>query len=139
VGQVLPDPRHALHVGLTAEPSFGAHLTGYARHLVGEGVELVDHGVDGVLELEDLAPDVDRDLLRQVAVGDSGGDLGDVADLAGSLAGAQVLVVGQVLPDAPHAPYVGLTAELALGAHLARHARDLTGERIELADHGVHG
>jgi hypothetical protein len=30
-------------------------------------------GVDGVLELEDLALHVDRDLLREVAVGDRGG------------------------------------------------------------------
>ena len=139
VGQVLPDPRHALHVGLTAEPSFGAHLTGYARHLVGEGVELVDHGVDGVLELEDLALDVDRDLLRQVAVGDSGGDLGDVADLAGQIAGHQVHVVGQVFPDAPDAPDLCLAAELALGAHLAGDTSHLAGEGVELVDHGVDG
>ena len=48
----------------------------------GEGVELVHHRVDGVLELQDLALHVDGDLLGQVAVGHGGGDLGDVADLA---------------------------------------------------------
>ena len=47
--------------------------------------ELVDHRVDRVLELEDLALDVDRDLLRQVAVGDRGRDLGDVAHLGGEV------------------------------------------------------
>ena len=49
--------------------------------------ELVDHRVDGVLQLEDLAPGVDGDLLGQVALGHGGGDLGDVADLAGQVAG----------------------------------------------------
>jgi hypothetical protein len=44
-------------------------------------VELVHHRVDRVLELEDLALDVDGDLLGEVAVGDGGGDFGDVADL----------------------------------------------------------
>ena len=68
--------------GLAAELALGADLAGHAGHLGGEGVELVHHRVDGVLQLEDLAPHVDGDLLGQVAVGDGGGDLGDVAHLA---------------------------------------------------------
>ena len=67
--------------------------------------------------------------LRQVAVGDGGGDLGDVADLAGQVAGHAVDVVGQVLPDAGDALHLGLAAELALGADLAGDAGDLAGER----------
>ena len=50
----------------------------------GEGVELVHHRVDGVLELEDLALHVDGDLARQVAARHRGGHLGDVAHLARS-------------------------------------------------------
>src|SRR5207247_2074166 len=119
------------------QASLGAHLARDARDLVGEGVELVDHGVDGLLELEDLAADVDGDLLREVAVGDTGRDLGDVADLAGQVAGHQVDVVRQVFPSAPPAPAIGLAAEPALGADLARDARHLAGERVELPDHGV--
>jgi hypothetical protein len=68
---------------------------------------------------------VDGDLLAQVAAGDRRRHLGDVADLAGQVAGHEVDVVGEVLPRAGHALHVGLTAELALGAHLARDARDL--------------
>ncbi len=49
--------------------------------LGGEGVELVHHGVDGVLELEDLALHVHGDLAREVAAGDGRGHLGDVAHL----------------------------------------------------------
>ena len=41
--------------GLTAELALGADLARHARHLAGERVELVDHRVDGVLDLEDLA------------------------------------------------------------------------------------
>ena len=102
------------------------------------GVELVDHRVDGVLELEELALDVDRDLLAQVAVGHRGGHLGDVSHLAGQVAGHQVDVVGQVLPDAADLDghRCGLT-ELALGAHLAGDPRDLGDEAVELVDHRV--
>ena len=67
VGEVLPGARDAADVGLAAELALGADLVGDAGHLAGERVELVDHRVDRVLELEDLALDVDRDLLAQVA------------------------------------------------------------------------
>jgi hypothetical protein len=70
-----PSPR------LAAELALGADLARHARHLGGEAVELVDHRVDGVLQLEDLALHVDGDLLGQVAVGDRRGHLGDVAHL----------------------------------------------------------
>ena len=69
------------HLGLAAEPAFGADLAGDARHFAGETVELVDHRVERLFQLEDFAAHVDRDLARQVAVGDGGRDLGDVADL----------------------------------------------------------
>ena len=61
--------------------------------------------------------------LRQVAVGHRGRHLGDVAHLAGQVAGHRVHVVGQVLPRAGDAVHLGLAAELAFGADLARHAR----------------
>ncbi len=40
----------------------------------------------------------------------------------------EVDVVGQVLPRAGDTAHLGLAAELAFGADLARHARDLGGE-----------
>src|SRR5581483_605298 len=100
-------------------------LAGDAGDLVGEGAELVDHRVDGVLQLGDLTAGVDGDLLGQVALGHRGGDLGDVAHLAGQVPGQLVDVVGEVLPGAGHAGHVGLAAELAFGADLAGDAGDL--------------
>src|SRR5207253_493885 len=89
-GGVVPGAAHASHLGLAAELALGADLARDAGHLVGEGVQLVDHRVDGVLQFQDLAPNVDGDLLGEIAVGDSGRDLGDVADLAGQVARHQV-------------------------------------------------
>ena len=63
LGQVVPDARDALDLRLAAELALGADLARDAGHLVGERGELVDHRVDRVLELEDLAAGVDRDLL----------------------------------------------------------------------------
>ena len=82
---------------------------------------------------------VDGDLLGQVAVGHRRGDLGDVAHLAGQVAGHEVDVVGEVLPGARHARHLGLAAELALGADLAGDPGDLVGERGQLVDHRVDG
>ena len=126
-------------LGLAAEPALGADLAGDPGDLVGERGQLVDHGVDGGLQLEDLAAGVDVDLLGQVAVGDRGGDLGDVADLAGEVVGHDVDVVGEVLPDPGHAADVGLAAEPALGADLAGYPGDLVGEGGQLVDQHVHG
>ena len=77
-------PGHALDLGLAAEDALGADLAGHAGHLGRERPQLVDHRVDRVLELEDLAARVDRDLLGQVALGHGGRHLGDVAHLVGS-------------------------------------------------------
>ena len=87
VGEVLPGAGDAGHVGLAAELAFGADFARHARHLAGEGVQLIHHRIDGVLQLQDFAADVDGDLLREVAAGDRRGDLGDVADLAGEVGG----------------------------------------------------
>ena len=72
-------------------------------------------------QLQDLAARVGGDLLGQVAIGNRGGDLGDVAHLAGQVIGHRVDVVGQVLPGASHALDLGLAAQLAVSADLARH------------------
>ena len=129
VGQVLPGAGDAGHVGLAAELAFGADFAGHARHFRGERRELIHHRVDGVLQLQNFALDVDGDLLGQVAVGDGGGHVGDVADLGGQVAGHEVHAIGQVLPGAGHAVHLGLAAELAFGADFAGHARHFRGER----------
>ena len=75
VGQVLPDAADldGDRRGL-AQLALGTDLAGDAGHLGGEPVELVDHGVDRVLQLQHLAADVGRDLLAQVTVRDSADD-----------------------------------------------------------------
>src|SRR5439155_1605737 len=98
VGEVLPGAGHVADVGLTAEFALGADLAGDARDFGGEGAELIDHRVDGVLELEHLAADVDGDLSRKIAVGDGGSDLGDVPDLGGEVTGHGVDGIGEIFP-----------------------------------------
>src|SRR6185295_14142831 len=105
--------------------AFGPHFAGDARDLRSERAQLLDHRVDGFLELQDLSADVDSDLLRQVAIGHGHRHVGDVADLAGEVGGHRVDVVGEVLPGAGDARYLRLSAKLALGADLARDAGHL--------------
>src|SRR5690606_23916977 len=128
VREVLPCARYARHVGLPAQVAFGAYFLGHAGHFGSEGGELIHHGIDSVLELRDLALPAHRDLPGEVAIGHGGGDLCDVADLAGEVGGHGVHIVREVLPRAGNPFHIGLPAELALGAHLARHPRDLRGE-----------
>src|SRR5690606_5325608 len=82
VGKVLPGATDPGDLRLTAELSFGADLARHAGHFAGKSVELVDHRVDGVLQLEDLSLHVDGDLLRQRAGDRRGGSRGDAAEQA---------------------------------------------------------
>ena len=68
-------PATPLTCGLAAELAFGADFAGHAGHFGGERAELIDHRVDGVLQFEDFAFDIDGDLLGQVAVGHGRGHL----------------------------------------------------------------
>ncbi len=139
VRQVFPGAADARHHGLTAQSAFGADLTRDARHLGCERAKLLDHGIEGVLEQQDFAANVDRDFFRKVAAGDRGRHFGDVANLRGEVRRHEVDVVGEVLPGAGDLRHFGLTAELAFGADFARHARHFGSERVELVDHGVDG
>ena len=139
VGEILPGSADTRHLRLTAKFAFGADFAGHAGHFAGERVELVDHRVDGVLQFENFAFHVHRDLAGQVAAGHGGGDFGDVSHLAGEVAGHRVHRVGKILPRAGDPGHVGLTAESAFRSDFARHARDFSGERIELIHHRVDG
>src|SRR5258706_2259214 len=95
--------------------------------------------VDGVLEFEDFAFDIDGDFFGEVPICHSGGDRSDVADLAGQVTGHRIDRVGQILPGAGDVFDVGPAAEFAFGADFARDAGDFGGEGTELVHHRVDG
>ena len=128
VGEVLPSAGHARNLGLPAEFSLRAHLARDARDFRREGVQLVDHRVDGRFELENLALDVHRNLPGQVAARHGRGDLRDVAHLRRQVRRKQVHVVGEVLPRARHSRNHRLTAKFSVGSHFTRHPDHFRGE-----------
>src|SRR6185312_521084 len=113
VGQVFPGTGDTRHVGLAAEAAFRADFACDARYFARERAQLIGRGVEGLLQLQQLAAHVDGDLLRQVAIGDRGRDLGDVTDLRSEVRCHEVDVVGQVFPCAGHFRHLCLAAELA--------------------------
>src|SRR5438094_6587186 len=62
-GQILPGAGDTRHLCLTAEPALGADLMSNARHFAGKSIKLVNHPVDGLLQLQDLASDIDSNFL----------------------------------------------------------------------------
>src|SRR5207302_7623985 len=70
-------PALPLSALLPYTPLFRSH----AVDLSDDRVELVHHPVDDILDLQNLPPDVHRDLLRQVTVGDCRGHLRHVTQL----------------------------------------------------------
>src|SRR5262249_15667940 len=137
LGEALPRARDARHVRLTAQHAFRSDLARHTNNFAGEAVELIDHLVDGVLELENLAAYVDVAFSREVAVGDGCRHNGDVANLTGQVRGHEVHVLRQVLPCAGDTGNIRLSAQLPLGAHLTRHASHLGCKRRELIHHRV--
>ena len=131
-------PGGARHVRLTAELSFDADLARHRRDLIGEGRQRVDHVVDRVGQLGDLAARFDGQLLLQVAAARprSRPWRCRAPDWSGSTAIMLTLSVRSFhVPATPL--HLRLAAELPFRADLARHARDLGRERVELIDHRV--
>src|SRR5206468_55468 len=82
---------------------------------------------------------IDGDFLRQIAVGDGDGHVGDVSDLGRQITGHEVDAIGQVFPGTGDARNDGLAAQFAFGADFAGDAGDFGGESVQLVDHRVHG
>ena len=139
IGEILPCARHLTNLRLAAQLSFRAHLARHAGHFGGEGVQLVDHRVEGVLQLQNFALHVDCDLLRQISVCHGRRHIGDVANLASEIRRHGVDVVREILPRAGHAGHLGLSSQLAFRAHFTRYATHFTGEPVELIDHRIDG
>ena len=81
VCQILPGARYGPHVSLAAQPP-AVRPRAPRAHLAGKCVELIDHGVDGLLQLKDLTAHVHGNLLRQIAPGNGRRHLGDIPHLA---------------------------------------------------------
>ena len=56
-------PATPSHLGLAAELALGADLARDAADFAGESIKLIDHRINRVLQLQDLAPHVDGNLL----------------------------------------------------------------------------
>jgi len=77
-------------------PSFPSVPTSRATRVTSAAKALSwsHHRIDGVLEFENFAFHVDRDLARQVAASHSGRDFGNISDLTGKVSGHRVHGVG---------------------------------------------
>src|ERR1700722_2486259 len=139
VRKVLPGAPDTGNLRLAAQLALGADLARDARNFGGKAVELIDHRVDRVLQLKDFALYIDSDLAAQITARNSGGDVGNVANLRGEIGPHSVDRVGEVLPRSRDAGYNCLHSEPPFSAHLARHACDLGCKRTKLLDHRIDG
>ena len=137
VGQCAPRTCCVRHFCLTAKFSFGTYFLRNACYFVCEDSQRVHHGVDRILELEDLTAHLDGDLLRQVSVRDSGRDERDVSNLTREVSGQRVHVVREVLPRSGDSRHFGLSAEVSFRSYLSSNACYFGCESGELIDHRV--
>ena len=137
VGQVLPGTCHPGDLGLSSEFTLSADFARHASDFRGKGVELIDHRVNGVLQLKDFAFDIDRDFSRQIAARHCGGYLGDVSHLGGQVRAHGIDRISKIFPCSRNAGDDGLNAEPSFRPDFPCHAGDLGSERSQLFDHGV--
>jgi hypothetical protein len=124
------------HVGEFGQVGLEPILLGIA---VGGKPQVVDHRIDVVFQFGHFAARIHLNRAGQVALGHRGRHFGDGAHLRREVGGKEVDVAGEMLPGAGRARHVGLTAEAAVHADLARHGRDLIGEGRERIGHVVDG
>src|SRR5207302_1196365 len=138
-GEIAPGTGDAAHFRLPAEFAFRADFARHAGYLGCEGAELIDHRVDGVLQLQSLAAGFVRDFGRELALGDGCGDAPTRRSFDRQIARHGVDAFGEIAPRTGDAAHFRLPAELAFRADFAGHAGYLGCEGAELIDHRVDG
>ena len=128
VGQILPRACNTGHVSLTGEFAFSADLTRHSSHFSRERTELIDHGIDRVLELENLTLNVHGDFLGEISPRHCGGDFGDVANLTREIPCHEIDRISQVFPSSRNAFHPRLTAKNSFRTDFARHPRHFRGK-----------
>ena len=98
---------------------------------------MIHHRIDRVFQFENLAFNIDRDLLCEIACGNGSGHGGDVAHLCREVGGHEIDIVSKILPYACQTAHIGLSAQLAFRTDFACHTGDFGSERTELVHHSV--
>src|SRR5262249_10259060 len=117
----------------------GANLACNASHFTGEYVELINHCIDGLFQLQDFAAGVYGNLFGEIPARNGRRHFSDVTDLRGEITRHEVDVVGQVFPGTGHARHLCLAAEFAFGADFAGDACHFRREGVELVHHRIDG
>ena len=139
VSEIFPRAADTGNLRLPAQLAFCTHFASHAGNFASEGVELVDHRVDGVFQFENFALHVDRDFAGQIATRHSGRDFRDVSHLSRQIPGHSVDGIGEIFPGPGDAGHHRLPAEFAVCANFAGHAGHFRSERPQLIDHRVDG
>ena len=122
---------------LSAELAFGTHFARHARHFTGKRVQLIHHGVDGVLQFQNFTFNVGSNFPGKVAARHGGGHFGNVTHLRREVGTHGVDRVGQIFPGTGHVAHLRLPTQLAFGTYFTRHARNFKSESVKLIYHGV--
>ena len=133
--------RDRLHIALALQHPGEAGQVGFQPVLLsvflGGVLEIQNHLVDVVFQRGHLALGFHGDRSRQIALGHRRRNFRDGSHLIGEIGREAVYVIGQIPPRAGGAGNVGLTAELALDADLARDRGHLVRKSCQRVSHVV--
>jgi len=140
VRQVLPRARRRLsHRPWPPNvPPIGTDFARHARHFRGERAKLVHHCVNRVLQFQNFAFNVDRNLLRTSPRSPQPSSRQPMLrTCAVKLPAIEFTEVRQILPRAGHTAHIGLTAKLCLRCRLLAPRASLPTQRRKLVDHRI--
>src|SRR5690348_16635556 len=109
----LPDTTNTSYLSLSSQLSFSSYFTSYTSYFTSEGLELVHHGIDCILQLEDFSFGICCHLLGKISIGYGSCYLSDSSYLACKIGSHSIYIIGQILPDSFYSLYVSLSAKFS--------------------------
>ena len=124
VGQILPSACNPPHFGLTSKFAFSTHFASHAGYFGCKRAKLIDHRVDSIFQLQNLAANIDSDFPGKIALGDCSSHFSDITNLVSQVPRHEIDVVRQILPCSRNTFHLGLTAKLPLRPNLTGNTRN---------------
>src|ERR1700730_2557331 len=121
----------------TPPTPFTSDFAPHARHFARKRIQLGHHDVNGVLQLQNFAAHIHRNLAAQVAIRHRRRNFRNISHLRRQVPRHRVHGIRQILPNAADALHIRLTTQLAFRSDFPRYARNFRSKRRKLVHHRV--
>ncbi|KAH3673385.1 hypothetical protein WICPIJ_009837 [Wickerhamomyces pijperi] len=126
----LPQTINVTDLSLNTQLTFNTDILSNSGNFTDEQLQRVHHLVDCQFQIKNLTLSLDMNLLGEVTISNSLGDVGDRSNLVGQVGGHSVNIVGQILPCAINTIHHSLTAQNTIDTDVCGQRRDLNSKSL---------